>query len=55
MIASIFLLFVAFGITLAALLYGFGGIFPVLAALSILAVALRMGAELRKGREGGTV
>lgn len=45
MIASIFLLFVAFGISLAALIYGFGGIFPFLVGLSVLAVVVRMASE----------
>lgn len=42
MIASIFLLFVAFGFALASVLFGAGGIFPILVALSIVAVAVRM-------------
>lgn len=42
MIASIFLLFFAFGITLASLLYGVGGIFPVLVALSAITIVARL-------------
>ena len=42
MITSIFLLFVAFGVTLAALIYGLGGIFPILVALSIMVIVIRM-------------
>ena len=42
MIASIFLLFLAFGITLASLLYGVGGIFPVLVALSAITIVARL-------------
>ncbi len=38
MIASIFLLFVAAGITIAAFVYGFGGVFPLLAALTTVAL-----------------
>ena len=34
MIASLFLLFVAAGITIASMVYGLGGLFPLLAALS---------------------
>ena len=43
MIASMFLTFVAFGVALAAMLYGVGGIFPFLIALSVLTVVLRFG------------
>jgi hypothetical protein len=43
MIASLFLAFVACGVALAAMLYGVGGIFPFLIALSILTVVLRLG------------
>lgn len=42
MIASLFLLFVAFGVALASLIYGTGGIFPILVALSLLTIALRL-------------
>ena len=42
MSASIFLLFFAFGITLASLLYGVGGIFPVLVALSAITIVTRL-------------
>ena len=42
MITNIFLLFVAFGISIASILSGFGGIFPILVALSAVAVAIRL-------------
>jgi len=42
MITNIFLLFVAFGISIASILSGFGGIFPILVALSAVAVAVRL-------------
>ncbi|MDA8585781.1 hypothetical protein N9L47_05845 [Rhodobacteraceae bacterium] len=45
MITSVFLLFFAFGIALAAIFYGFGGIFPVLVALSVTAVAVKLIAQ----------
>lgn len=38
MIASLFLLFVAAGITIASMVYGLGGLFPLLAALSTVAL-----------------
>ncbi|MEO0863257.1 MAG: hypothetical protein AAFY39_01510 [Pseudomonadota bacterium] len=38
MIASLFLLFVAAGITLATFVYGVGGLFPLLAALTTVAL-----------------
>ncbi len=38
MIASIFVLFVAAGITLGSFVYGFGGLFPLLAALITVAL-----------------
>ncbi len=38
MIASLFLLFVAAGITIASMVYGLGGLFPLLAALSTIAL-----------------
>ena len=41
MIASIFVFFVAAGITLASFVYGFGGVFPLLAALTMLAFAIQ--------------
>ena len=43
MVVSLFLAFVAFGVALAAMLYGVGGIFPFLIALSLLTVVLRFG------------
>ena len=42
MITNIFLLFVAFGISIASIFSGFGGIFPILVALSAVAVAIRL-------------
>lgn len=42
MITNIFLLFVAFGISIASILSGFGGIFPILVALSAVAVTIRL-------------
>ncbi len=42
MITNIFLLFVAFGISIASILSGFGGIFPILVALSAVAVAIKL-------------
>ena len=42
MITNIFLLFVAFGISIASILSGFGGIFPILVALSAVAIAIRL-------------
>ena len=41
MIASIFVFFVAAGITLASLVVGYGGLFPLLAALVAVAVLFR--------------
>ncbi len=38
MITSIFILFVAAGITIASFVYGFGGVFPLLAALTTIAL-----------------
>jgi len=38
MIESIFVFFVAAGITMACLVYGFGGLFPLLAALTTIAL-----------------
>ena len=38
MIACLFLLFVAAGITLATFVYGVGGLFPLLAALTTVAL-----------------
>lgn len=42
MIASLFLIFVALGVAFASLLYGVGGIFPLLVALSLATVFLRV-------------
>lgn len=38
MIESIFVFFVAAGITIACLVYGIGGLFPLLAALTTIAL-----------------
>ena len=38
MIASIFVFFVAAGITIGTFVYGFGGVFPLLAALTTIAL-----------------
>lgn len=38
MIASIFVFFVAAGITIATFVYGFGGVFPLLAVLTTVAL-----------------
>ena len=38
MIASMFLLFVAAGITLGSVVYGLGGLFPLLAAMMTIAL-----------------
>ena len=53
MIASVFLLFVAFGVAIAALMYGVGGIFPILVALSLFTLVLRglFGAFQRRGED----
>ena len=50
MIASIFLLFFAFGITLASLMYGGGGVFPVLVALSAITIVTRLLGQAIKRR-----
>ena len=42
MITSIFLLFVATGIMLASLIYGVGGIFPILVGLSLVVLLGRI-------------
>ena len=56
MITSIFLLFVATGIMLAALIYGVGGIFPVLVGLSLVVLLGRIlgGLLARRAPEGFT-
>ncbi|NNE82273.1 MAG: hypothetical protein HKN18_18535 [Silicimonas sp.] len=42
MIANIFLLFVAAGILIASMSYGFGGLFPILGALSLFTVFVKI-------------
>ncbi|MEO0829954.1 MAG: hypothetical protein AAFY03_05785 [Pseudomonadota bacterium] len=51
MIASIFVLFVAAGITIATLVYGFGGVFPLLAALTTIALFFQCAAVVARKRE----
>lgn len=51
MIASIFILFVAAGITIATLVYGFGGVFPLLAALTTVALFFQCAALVSRKRE----
>lgn len=41
MIASVFVFFVAAGITLASFTYGVGGVFPLLAALTLVTLGLQ--------------
>ena len=50
MVASIFLLFFAFGIALACLMYGVGGILPVLVAISALIIVVRLLSQMLKRR-----
>lgn len=52
MIASIFIFFVAAGITMACFVYGFGGLFPLLAALTTVALFFQIAAMLfRRDRD----
>jgi hypothetical protein len=51
MIASIFLLFVAAGITIAAFVYGFGGVFPLLAALTTVALFFQCAGMLGRTKD----
>ena len=52
MIASIFVFFVAAGITMACFVYGFGGLFPLLAALTTVALFFQVATMLfRRERE----
>lgn len=53
MIESIFVFFVAAGITVACIVYGFGGLFPLLAALTTIALFFQCAAMLL-GRNGKT-
>lgn len=51
MIASIFILFVAAGITIAAFVYGFGGLFPLLAGLVTVALLIQCASLINKDDE----
>ncbi|MEM9426789.1 MAG: hypothetical protein AAGA06_08800 [Pseudomonadota bacterium] len=51
MIASIFVFFVAAGITIATFVYGFGGIFPLLAALTTVALFFQCAALVMRRSE----
>jgi fatty acid desaturase len=48
MIASIFVFFVAAGITMACFVYGFGGLFPLLALLTTVALFFQVAVTLLK-------
>lgn len=50
MIASIFVFFVAAGITIATFVYGFGGVFPLLAALTTVALFFQCAAMVMRKR-----
>ena len=53
MIASIFVLFVAAGITLGSFVYGFGGLFPLLAGMTTVALFFQCAAlVMRKDAKG---
>ncbi len=51
MIASIFVFFVATGITIASFVYGLGGLFPLLAALTTVALFFQSAALVMRRRE----
>jgi hypothetical protein len=51
MIASIFVFFVAAGITIATFVYGFGGLFPLLAALTTVALFFQSAALVMRRKE----
>ncbi|MCG6883384.1 MAG: hypothetical protein LJE62_06480 [Silicimonas sp.] len=53
MIASIFVLFVAAGITIATFVYGFGGLFPLLASLTTVAIFFHCAAMVMRRDERG--
>ena len=53
MIASIFLLFVAAGITIATFVYGVGGLFPLLAALVTIGIFFQCVAMVMRRDEPG--
>ena len=55
MIASVFIFFVAAGITIATFVYGFGGLFPLLAALTTVALFFQCAAVVMRKRENETV
>ena len=40
MVAVIFLLFVATGITIASVIYGFGGLFPLMVSVGVVSLLL---------------
>ncbi len=48
MVTSLFLMFVAAGILIAAIAYGFGGIFPILAAISLFTVMAKLAMAARR-------
>ena len=52
MVASIFVFFVAAGITIASFVYGFGGLFPLLASMISLALFFQCAAFVMRRREG---
>ena len=53
MIASIFVFFVAAGITIASFVYGFGGLFPLLASVTTIALLFQCAAMAMKRDIGG--
>ncbi len=55
MIASIFVLFVAAGITIASFVFGFGGLFPLLASMITIALFFQCAAMvMRKTSEASS-
>jgi hypothetical protein len=54
MIASIFIFFVAAGITIATFVYGYGGLFPLLASLTTIALFFQCAAVLMRRRADET-
>ena len=51
MITSLFLLFVAAGIAIASVVYGFGGLFPLLAVLTMIALFFQCIAFMSRDRD----
>lgn len=51
MIASIFVFFVAAGITIASFVYGFGGLFPLLASATTIAILFQCAALVMNRNE----